>query len=421
MRKLLFSLIILLSSTILFAESRVIYSQDFESAVAGTDLLGNVQVKNFNTGGGAAWTYDIATGAQVISGSKSAHLNIQNPGNQWWGLQFKVEDAALTTVGKGMSYNVTFKIKSSTSNNKFQFYVQAQSGFVKDITVATANVTQVVSIDTTPMDNSGMANFLWAFGNTANVGDIWIDDIVISEIYTPINVSENFNTVVPGASNIGDFDLGNFGNGAWTFGVEQVATDPANKCARLNITQNSDDWWTLQFKNTKYNAVKGKQYVIGFQAKSDISNSLLFRMEGVVTFEQRVNLTNSFQSFSIESTAMDASGPVGFMWAMGRPTLLGTIWIDDITIQEKGLTTAVEKINNSTMDKIRFTKGELLFLSDTHAEVLVYDLTGSLITRQKVQGINSQIHLNNNYSAVIVKCVGKNGNISTNKLISENL
>jgi len=420
MKKLLISLTVLLSSTILFAESRVIYSQDFESAVAGTDLLGNIQVKNFNAGAGAAWTYDLSTGSQALSGSKSAHLNIQNPGDQWWGLQFKIEDAALTTVGKGMSYNITFKIKSSTSNNKFQFYVQSQSGFEKDITVTTANVTQVVSIDTTPMDNSGVANFLWAFGSNPNIGDIWIDDIVISEIYTPINVSENFNTVVPGASNIGDFDLGNFGNGAWTFGVEQVAADPANKCARLNITQNSDDWWTLQFKNTKYNAVKGKQYVIGFQAKSDISNSLLFRMEGVVTFEQRVNLTNLFQSFSIESTAMDASGPINFMWAFGRPTLLGTIWIDDITIKEKGLTTAIEKVNNSTMDNIKFTNGGLLFLSDTHAEVLVYDLTGSLIARQRVQGINSQIHLNNNYNALIVKCIDINGIVSTNKLISQN-
>ena len=54
MKKLLFSLIILLSSTVLFAESRIIYSQDFETAVAGTELLGNVQVKNFNSGGGSA-------------------------------------------------------------------------------------------------------------------------------------------------------------------------------------------------------------------------------------------------------------------------------------------------------------------------------------------------------------------------------
>ena len=189
MKKLLLILFILLSSTILFAQSRIIYSQDFESAVVGTNLLGNMQVQNYNAGGGAAWTYDLATGVQALSGSKSAHLNIQNPGNQWWGLQFKVENAALSTVVKGMSYNITFKIKSSTSNNKFQFYVQGQSVFEQDITIPTANVTQVVSIDTTPMDNSGTANFLWAFGYNPNVGDVWIDDIVITEKYTPINFS----------------------------------------------------------------------------------------------------------------------------------------------------------------------------------------------------------------------------------------
>ena len=386
MKKLLLILTILLSSTILFAQSRIIYSQDFESAVAGTNLLGNMQVQNYNAGGGAAWTYDIATGAQALSGSKSAHLNIQNPGNQWWGLQFKVEDAALTTVAKGMSYNITFKIKSSTSNNKFQFYVQGQSVFEQDITIPTANVTQVVSIDTTPMDNSGTANFLWAFGYNPNVGDIWIDDIVITEKYTPINFSENFNTVVPGVSNIGDFDLANYGNGAWTFGVEQVDADPLNKCARLNITQNSDAWWTLQFKNSKLIAVQGKQYVINFKAKSNISNSLLVRMEGVVAFEQRVNLTNSYQNFSIESTAMDNTGPVGFMWAFGNPTSLGTIWIDDITIQQKRLVTGGATANSFTTTYGTVSAAQTFPISGTG---LIADITATAPTGFEVSSNGS--------------------------------
>ena len=386
MKKLLLILFILLSSTILFAQSRIIYSQDFESAVAGTNLLGNMQVQNYNAGGGAAWTYDLATGVQALSGSKSAHLNIQNPGNQWWGLQFKVENAALSTVVKGMSYNITFKIKSSTSNNKFQFYVQGQSVFEQDITIPTANVTQVVSIDTTPMDNSGTANFLWAFGYNPNVGDVWIDDIVITEKYTPINFSENFNTVVPGVSNIGDFDLANYGNGAWTFGVEQVDTDPLNKCARLNITQNSDAWWTLQFKNSKLIAVQGKQYVINFKAKSNISNSLLVRMEGVVAFEQRVNLTNSFQNFSIESTAMDNTGSVGFMWAFGNPTSLGTIWIDDITIQQKRLITGGATANSFTTTYGTVSAAQTFPISGTG---LITDITATAPTGFEVSSNGS--------------------------------
>jgi len=48
MKKLLFYSI-LLSSTMFFAQDKIIYSQDFESAVAGTELLGNVQVKKFAT------------------------------------------------------------------------------------------------------------------------------------------------------------------------------------------------------------------------------------------------------------------------------------------------------------------------------------------------------------------------------------
>jgi len=249
MKKLLFYSI-LLSSTMFFAQDKIIYRQDFESAVAGTDLLGNMQVLNFPSGSNA-WTYDIATGAAAISGSKSAHLNIQNIGNDWWGLQFKIENAASTTVIAGKSYNITFKIKSSTANNKFRFFVQGQSKFDKDVTVTEANVTQVVSIDSSPMDTSGVANFLWAFGLNANVGDIWIDDIVITELavavipveppFTLVSVfSENFENATVGPNNIGNTEAFNYGasNGttsAWNFELENNYPITGAKSAYLNI------------------------------------------------------------------------------------------------------------------------------------------------------------------------------------------
>jgi len=423
MKKLLITLFVLLASTFVNAESRIIFSQDFENAVVGTNLLGNVQVQNYNSGGGASWTYDLATGAQAISGNKSAHLNIQSAGDQWWGLQFKVEDPALTTVIKGVKYRILFKIRSSTANNFCQFYVQGQSSFVQEINIPTANVTQDVSIETTAMDNSGVANFMWAFGNYANVGDVWIDDIVVTELdpptYTPLNYLENFNSVVPGTSNVGDFEVANYGNGAWTFGVEQVGTDPANKCVRFDVTQNSDDWWTLQFKNVKLSTIKGKQYIIGFKAKSDIPNSILFRIEGTTLFEQRVNLTNAFQSFSIESTPVDATGPANFMWAFGKPTILGTFWLDDITIQEKGIASSLGNIHNPSPVKMKFVNNEIQFLSDTHAQVFVYDLTGVLVAQRLIDGANCSIPVKNEYKILIVKCVDENGNISCNKLISQ--
>ena len=390
------------------SEDKVIFSQDFESATVGTDLIGNLQVKNFNAGGGAAWTYDLATGVQAIAGNASAHINIQNPGDQWWGLQLKFEDASFTNVVKGLKYRISFKIKSSTANNYCQFYVQGQSSFVQEVNIPDANVVQDVTIETTAMDNSGTANFMWAFGQYSNTGDIWIDDVVVTELnstsYVPLNYSEDFDNAVVAASTIADFDVANYGNGLWNFSLEQNGTDPANKCVRLDIMQNSDDWWTLQFKNSKLNVEKGKQYIIDFKAKSDIDNSLLFRIEQTVLFEQRVNVKGdgTFQSFSIESTAMDNSGPANFMWAFGRPTALGTIWLDNISIREKKTSTDVGQHGETQAVNFIFEDDDIRVLSDIQSSVSVYNTLGCLLARKMVSGSGQLIHVNSRDKVLMV-------------------
>lgn len=417
MQKLLMSLFILLASTSIYAESRIIYSQDFENAVVGSNLLGDMQVQNYNAGGGANWTYDLATGDQALAGSKSAHLNILNPGNEWWGLQFKVEDAALTTVGKSLKYKITFKIKSSTDDNFFQFYIQGMSSFVQEVPIPAGNVTQEVSIESTPMDNTGIANFMMAFGSHANIGDIWIDDIVISEMYTPLNYSENFNTVLPTATNIGDVTLANYGNGAWTFGVEQVGTDVSNKCAWMNISENSTDWWTLQFKIEKFAVIKDKQYTISFKAKSTVPNSFSVRVEGVSSYVTNINTTggNTFENFVLETSPMEKSGLANFLWSFGRPTVYDKICIDDLIIQEKGLSTDFQNISNDSDVKIYFTKDKLNILNGFNSMIYVYDLTGSLLVYQQIKSNNDSMPIRIGQKILIVKVIDEKGQITTKK------
>ncbi|MDP4276107.1 MAG: hypothetical protein Q8914_00600 [Bacteroidota bacterium] len=423
MKKIMLLSIVLLAAT-LHAADKVLFTQDFENATVGTDLIGNMQVKNFNSGGGAAWTYDLATGADAISGNASAHINIQQAGDQWWGLQIKFEDPAITTVVKGLKYRISFKIKSSTDNNFCQFYVQAQSSFVQELTIPKANTVQDVTIETTAMDNSGTANFMWAFGNYANAGDIWIDDIVVTELdtptYTPLDYSENFNTVVPGAAAVGDFDVANFGNGLWNFSLEQVGNDASNKCVRFDITQNSDDWWTLQFKNSKLMVEKGKQYEIGFKAKSNIPNTLLFRIEGTAVFDQRVELTgdDSFQTFTIESTPMDASGPANFMWAFGSPTALGTCWIDDITIREKTPASVNQPAQPEALN-LYFSGNRIHFLNQLQGTVSIYNLTGSLVAQQHLSGSDCSITVPETNRLLLVKYQDNSGNVIVRKVVNQ--
>lgn len=425
MKKKLLTAIYLLTSLALYSNDKLLFTQDFENVVMGTDLIGNLQVKNFNSGGGAVWSYDLASGSQAISGNASAHINIQNPGNQWWGLQLKFEDAIFTNVIKGLQYKISFKIKSSTANNYCQFYVQGQSSFVQEVNIPDANVVQNVTIQTTAMDNSGTANFMWAFGQYSNVGDIWIDDVVVTELnsptYTSLDYSENFDNTILGAASIGDFDVANYGNGLWNFSIEQNGSDVANKCAKFVISQNSDDWWTLQFKNTKLNVEKGKQYIIDFKAKSSIPNTLLFRIENTVLFEQSltVNGDGNFQSFSIESTAMDNRGPANFMWAFGRPTNPGTFWLDDIHIREKTISTAINPFKNQLTVDFTFENGNVRMLSDTQTTVCIYNTMGTLLAKKKLNGSGQLIPVKASVGMLVLVCTDNSGRTTVEKLLTK--
>ncbi|OJX89815.1 MAG: hypothetical protein BGP01_06325 [Paludibacter sp. 47-17] len=404
------------------AEERIIFSENFEESTVGTDLVGKMQVKNFNSEGGANWTYDLATGAQALSGAKSAHLNILNAGNQWWGLQFKVEDAASTTVGKSLKYKTTFKIKSSTADNFFQFYIQGMSGFVQEVPIPAGNVIQEITIESIPMDNTGMANFMWAFGSHANVGDIWIDDIVISEIYEPINYSENFNNVVPTATTIGDITLANYGNGAWTFGVEPLESDASNQCAWMNITENSTDWWTLQFKIDKFAAIKDKQYIISFKAKSTVPNSFSVRVEGVSSYVANINTTggDTFESFVLETSPMDKSGLANFLWGFGRPTVYDKICIDDLMIQEKSVTTKIPDFPEGSDVKLYFSENQLRIVNGLYSNVYVYSPAGVLLACSQTDNHDDSVSIPGGQKLLIVKIIDAGGRITTKKVIAQN-
>jgi len=435
MKKLLFSLIILLSSTIIFAQQdKIIFSQDFESAVAGTELLGNMQVLKFPSGSNA-WTYDIASGVSAITGSKSAHLNVQNPGNDWWGLQFKLENAALSTVIAGKSYNITFKIKSSTPNNKFRFSVEGQSGFVKEVTVTAANVTQVVSIDSSPMDTSGVANFLWAFGLNSNVGDIWIDDIVITELAVaviPVDpptklvsvFSEDFETAEVGPandlSNLGNTGAFNFGGGAaWTYGLETNYPITGAKSAYLNITNTGSEWWTLQYKiDSKFPVKAGLKYKATFKIQSSVANTIMFKVQDVVNFTKTLSLKGGYEveTFSIITSAMDRSAATAnFLWAFGNPGVPAEVWIDDIVIEEmQPLLSVVDR----SIDKVKVwsTGNEIIIDSPEQGSATVYSITGQRILSTPYNSGRTSIPLSNN-KFVLLQLKAADGATKTVKVL----
>jgi len=392
-------------------------------------------VKKFASGSNA-WTYDIAAGTAAISGSKSAHLNVQNAGNDWWGLQFKVEDPALSTVVAGKSYNITFKIKSSTANNKFRFSVEGQSAFVKDVTVAAANVTEVVSIDSSPMDTGGVANFLWAFGLNSNVGDIWIDDIVITELAvavipvdppaTLVSVfSENFENATVGPandlSNLGNTGAFNFGGGAaWTYGLETNYPITGSKSAYFNIANTGSDWWTLQYKiDSKFSVKAGLKYKVTFKIQSSVANTILFKVQDVADYTKNLSLKGGYEveTFSITTSAMDRSASTAnFMWAFGNPGVAAEVWIDDIVIEEIQTLGVIDR----SFDKVQVwsTANEIIIDSPELGSATVYSITGQKILETPYTSGRTSLPIANN-KFVLVQLKAENGATKIVKVLTK--
>lgn len=189
--KKLFAIFFAVSSTvIIYSTNRVVYSENFEAATsettAGTTLIGNAMAKAYD-GGGGVWTVDLET-VNPISGTKSAHFNIQNNGTQNWALQFRI-DSKFPVIG-GLQYKTTFKIKSSVPNTLL-FRVQARADFTETLQLTGGNTVQEFSVIAT-MNTSGSNAVFWInFSTPAVPGEIWLDDFVIEELNSPSSVGDN--------------------------------------------------------------------------------------------------------------------------------------------------------------------------------------------------------------------------------------
>jgi hypothetical protein len=336
-----------LSVTGIFAqgEGTVIYSNDFENTPLTPEEVENgfdyddLWVRCFHEE--ASWDVYVATGEEAISGNQSFCLNVINPGSEPWGLQFILNRNQMP-LEVNSNYRITFKIKSETPNNLVEFRVEGWKNFQQFIEIQEANEIREVSfvMNTKDPDESLPSNangFKWFFGQITNAGKIWIDDVVITLLPLPdfSDLFEDFNFVTLDGATIGDFEFCTFA-GSWDYSLEVDPQDINNKFLRLQPIETAE-WWAYQFRTLKYSVKQGKKYRVSFKAKSNVSNTVKFKLEAATNFEKDVPLSgqNTFETITFETTPAENEGPVGVVWALGSPTVAGsTVWLDDIEIVE---------------------------------------------------------------------------------------
>ena len=344
MKKLIFTFFLFLFVTGIFSQETetVIYSCDFEDTPITPEAVddgfdyGDLWVRCFSED--ASWDTYVATGAEAISGDQSFCLNIIDPGSEVWGLQFILNRDQMA-LSINSNYRITFKIKSETPNNLIDFRAEGRHPFQQYYEIQEANVVEEVSwiMNTSDPLGGSTTGFKWFFGQITNVGKIWIDDISITLLPPPSlsSLSEDFNNVELIGNNLGDFELGTYA-GSWDYGLEVDPLDINNKFLRLQPIEDAE-WWAYQFRNLKYYVNQGQKYKVQFKAKSDVPNTIQFRLEAATGFQISIPLSgeDTFETVSFVTTPSENSGMVGVLWAFGLPTVVGSsIWIDDIVITE---------------------------------------------------------------------------------------
>ena len=340
MNRLIFTFVLSLFVVGIYSQEQgtVIYSNDFENTPltpeeveAGFNFGSDLWVRCYH--GEAAWDAYVATGAEAISGNQSFCLDVINPGPEFWGLQFILNEDRMP-LEVDATYSITFKIKSETANNLVDFRGEGDGSFQRYIDIYEAN--EVLEVSYTYRAQSSSLGFKWFFG-VSNVGKVWIDDVVFTKLPAPqlSTLTEDFNNAEINGDRLGNWEFGTYA-GNWDYGLDVDPQDVSNKFLRLQPIEEAE-WWAYQFKTLAYAVKQGQRFRVQFKAKSDVPNAFQFKIENSGGFEETLELSggNNFENFDFETNAMNKDGMVGVLFAFGPPTVTGsTIWLDDIVITE---------------------------------------------------------------------------------------
>ncbi|MEA4839994.1 MAG: carbohydrate binding domain-containing protein [Bacteroidales bacterium] len=367
--------------------------------------------------------------SEPLSGTKSLVITIlTSTGNHILAEDFWKQNINWRMpISKGAKYKISFKavasdpceIIGSFDQNFAPFGQIAQNTFQLTATPQTYEYTTGALPDVV-----GCGNFTFFLGNLEAGTQIWLDDISITEVTSPLTdgniCNGDFEADAANDSYYGKPQICGWSehmDGA-TVNYEIDQTTPISGNKSLKITGVSGtpatDGWKAQLI-WMFSPIIGKTYMIEFKAKStadfkmaveawdDWNNNTRINQ----LFWQEFDITNEVKTFKLGNVSAVATVYNRYFLAfwLGLIPNGASVWIDDIKFyQSDGDASAVKEIKENDHIYVKSNYGHIVVETPNNGIAYIYSISGQLIQQKNiVAGVNQITSTNGLYMVQVVE------------------
>lgn len=336
-----------------------------------------------------------------------------------------------------------YQINPTINNGKFAFFAGLFEGLPSAVTTIYLDNVKIEAITTSPDTEapviSGAVNrnivlgeaFDPMFGITVSDnrdGGLTLSNLVVTGLDTfDVNVAGQYTIVYSLTDSSGNTTTVNrvinvvvgVGEPSWSFvngdfskdqlvaypqqavlgwgwhGNGQFNVEIKNGVARIDIFDNWNLWYGVQFYQQQRVVTQGQVYRITFKAKADVPRSMQMSLEPIASgFHSYYNLTTEWQTYTYEfamTAATITAGKIGFYFGNvpGLPQQT-TVWLDDVVVER------ILNLSEDTTDPMIFGAENMLIAQGSDFDPLrgltVYDHYDKTLLPSNIQIVSNNVN-----------------------------
>jgi hypothetical protein len=338
---------------------------------------------------------------------------------------------------KGAKYKVSFKAMASdpcsiigSFDQNFAPYSQVDQ-HTFNITSTTQNYEYTTEAFPAVV---GTGSFAFYFGHLEAGTQIWLDDISITEVTTPLTdgnlcnggfESDEVNAPYYTAPLLYGWSKHMDGATA-NYEIDETTPISGNKSMKITgVGTPASNGWKAQLIWV-YSPVLGQQYMCEFKARSTANFVMTVEsfdswLEGGRKndlFKSEFNITNETTTFKLDSATFVANQNDSYFLAFWVGLLPdgASVWIDDIkyNLYDASITNTQE-VTNNTHTHIKSIDGNIVVDTEEKGVVKVYSTTGQLIRSVNIESGSYQIMMDK--GIYIVQVIQDKNFVKSSKVI----
>ncbi|MFZ4413835.1 MAG: carbohydrate binding domain-containing protein, partial [Bacteroidales bacterium] len=410
----------------------------------GTFEDGSLTGWNTLSQNGAAMSVS-AVGTNPLSGTKSMLVNITavDATLQYWTQKISWR----LSLTKNAVYKISFKAKASVATtlkgfiNRYSWPWEAVSNNDYSLTTTSQNF----EFTTNPISHVLGADYSFDFyvGQIPNGTQVWIDDVSIVEVTSPLTdgnlcngdfENDVINSPYPFTNPqtlLSGWTENDYGRGYIQYSIDNTAPISGTNSFKAHSVNGPDDnGWRSQLM-WQFTPIVGQKYMLEFDAKSDVNFSM--NAEAFVEYTGSIRPNNLFnQAFNITTgtnhyklplpsaavTQTPDLGPYTLAFWLGLLPTGNNVWIDNVKIyQYTDTVTAVNQIGQNKNISVSSRNNKIVIKTSELGEANIYSISGQLVKHIQIVSGDNMVTVNK--GMYIVKTSDDKNRFFSSKVVVE--